>query len=154
MKSGGTRPTTAWDGPKLGDSFFTGTRQKFIAEFEVCAYCYNSDGTIGQVLGCMTWRFERTKGGGTGDVSVPNQRSGPPSTSHQQAVDLFVRRHTRREGDRFVKLCPDARSDLLEQAEGLNRQLMEETNEAAKQELREQIMRLIRRAREARGREP
>ena len=151
------RPTKHYDGPSLDDIFFTGTRVKVVQEFEVCVYCFNADGTVGQPLACMKWRWERRKGGGMGTVSVPPGPSGLPSPEHRDAVALYVRRHTRVVGGQQEKFCPEGvdqqARDLIKEAEELNRQLAALGAASAEAEaLRARIAALMARVRRLRGR--
>ncbi len=124
-----TTPTEMVDGPNRGDVFFTGNRKTYVMTAEVCAYCMNDDGTVGQVLDCVTWTYRRTKGQQTtGTVTVPPGPTASPSQSHTAAVAKFVQRHTRRKPDGTLeKYCPPAEKleELRDQLRELNWEIQE-----------------------------
>lgn len=148
--------TSIADRPSRNELVFTGTRQTAVFEFEVSVYCFRANGTLGQPLASMKWRWERTKGG-LGKVSILPDPSGPPSQNHIDAVNLFVRRHTRIKNHRTVKFCPDiaARArDPWEEGWELNERLkrMEDETEEAREGVRRRIKAIFDEIRRLRGR--
>jgi hypothetical protein len=142
------------DQPSRDDIYFTGTRVKAVYEFEICVYCFNADGTLGQPLASMKWRWEKTKGAPGGIVSVPAGPSSQPSQEHKDAADLFVNRHTRTENGIIIKFCPELAEQIWQQAWELSEALkrMDDETEAARQAVRDRIKALLDRVRQMRGR--
>lgn len=140
------KPTSLSDRPSRDDIYFTGTRQKIVFEFEACVYCFNADGTLGQPLASVKWRWERIKGG-RGVVTGPAAPSAQPSNEHKDAADLFVRRHIRTVGGVVRKFCPEVETmwnEIWELSEGLKRMddETEEAREAVRQRIREELRKL------------
>jgi hypothetical protein len=100
------RPTSIADAPQSGAGNFSGKRTKLVIDFEVCAYCKNDDGTLGQALGCITWTYEQGKTP-PGKITAPTGSTATPSKPHADAAKKFVERHTRSPNGVVEKFCPE-----------------------------------------------
>jgi hypothetical protein len=147
-----TTSTSIIDGPLTGDAYFSGIRQIHVINYEVCAYCMNPGGTLGPVLGCMTWRYVRTKNGPMQIISpLPNASTLTPSAGHTNAVDRYVGRHTRTTPAGTFNYCPEWVQDSLDVATALNAEMQTMGEGPGKDALRTRIANIMTWVRGQRG---
>lgn len=145
-----TTPTSIMDGPLLGSAWFTGKRKTLVRNFEACAYCMNKDGTLGTLLGCVTWQYTQDKDA-QGKITPPSASSTGASKGHKDAAAKFVERHTRKVAGKIVPWCPEWEQEQLNLAEDLNRQAQKTEDKAKQEELRKQMKDILDKLRKERG---
>lgn len=100
----GSADSTTEDYPSMPDSFYPPGKSNYTLKIEICASCV-AGADAGTVYGCATFEYRRAKGGGRGScTSTSDADLDPPSTSFEQAVDLFEENHI---GDDGNRMCPD-----------------------------------------------
>ena len=99
---GATTKSEMSDSPYTADVDFPTGKTMSKLEFEMCAVCMEGP-NAGTVYGCIKWKYERTKGGDAGTVTLLSTAVEAQSQDHKDALAKYVTNH----GSGASKMCPE-----------------------------------------------
>jgi hypothetical protein len=108
-RSAGSGPdgtgTTMTDGPGTPFDNKVAKVKRIVTIFETCAICADD----GQILGCISWSSEATRGGSDGKISVtPPDKETTVSETFKKALKKFCENHTKKGTDgKLHWWCPE-----------------------------------------------